>query len=139
MPRIRPLSVLFTGLLVLGAAAPAVAATTRNFYLQTVVQVSKENPAQKKAVAKFGEVYGFVPSTVVVHQGDHVVLHIRNLEAGGDDGHTFTLPGYGINRSITPLETITVSFTANKAGIFPFRCEFHKPWMNGELVVLPAR
>lgn len=62
-----------------------------------------------------------------------------NLEAGGDDGHTFTLPGYGINRSVSPLATITVSFTANKAGVFPFLCEFHKPWMGGELVVLPAR
>lgn len=123
----------------LGGSAPALAATTHNFYVQTVVWVSKENPAQKKAISKFGEVYGFAPSTLVVRQGDRVVVHIRNLEGGGDDGHTFTLPGYGINRSISPLATVTVSFTANKTGVFPFHCEFHKPWMHGELVVLPAR
>jgi plastocyanin len=118
---------------------PAFASTTRTFYLQTVVWVSKENPAQAKTVSKYGEVYGYAPSTLVVRQGDRVVLHIRNLQAGGDDGHTFTLPAYAINRSISPLASVTVSFTANKAGVFPFRCEFHKPWMGGELVVLPAR
>lgn len=121
------------------AIAPAIAATTHNVYLQTIVWVSKENPAQKKTVGKFGEVYGFAPSTVTVHQGDHVVFHIRNLEGGGDDGHTFTLPAYGINKSLPPLSMNTVTFTASKAGIFPFFCEFHKPWMSGELIVLPKR
>ena len=121
------------------AAAPAFSAATRTFNMQTVAGVSKDNPAQRREVAKFGEVYGFVPATIVVHQGDHVVLHIRNLEGGGDDGHTFTLPGYGINKSLPPLSTETVSFTAGKAGVFPFHCEFHKPWMSGELVVLPTK
>ncbi len=129
-------SVIAVGLL---GAVPAFSATTRVFNLQTVAWVSKENPAQKRVVAKFGEIYGFVPSTIVVNQGDHVVLHIRNLEGGGDDGHTLTIPGYRINQSIAPLATVTVSFTADKAGVFPFHCEFHKPWMTGELVVLPTK
>jgi len=129
-------SIIAAGLL---GAVPAFSSTTRVFNLQTVVWASKENPAQKRVVAKFGEIYGFVPSTIVVNQGDHVVLHIRNLEGGGDDGHTLTIPGYGINQSIAPLATVTVSFTADKAGVFPFHCEFHKPWMTGELVVLPAK
>ncbi|EQD27270.1 nitrous-oxide reductase [mine drainage metagenome] len=129
-------AVLAAGLL---GAAPTFAATTRTFYMQTVAWASKDNPAQKRVVAKFGEVYGFVPGTIVVDQGDHVVLHIRNLEGGGDDGHTFTLPGYGINKSLPPLSTETVSFIAGKAGVFSFHCEFHKPWMSGELVVLPAK
>lgn len=132
-------AVIFGAVSVMAALAPAAASTIRTFYLQTTVWVSKENPAQAKTVKKFGEVYGYTPGTLVVRQGDHVVLHIRNLEAGGDDGHTFTLPGYGINRSISPLGEITVSFTAGKVGIFPFHCEFHKPWMSGEVVVLPAR
>lgn len=123
----------------IGTLAPAAASTTRTFYVETVVWVSKENPAQAKTVKKFGEVYGYAPSTLVVHKGDRVVLHIRNLEAGGDDGHTFTLAGYGINRSVAPLANVTVSFTASRVGVFPFQCEFHKPWMSGELVVLPAR
>jgi nitrous-oxide reductase len=123
----------------LAVSAPAFAATTRTFNLQTVVWVSKENPAQKKTVKKFGEVYGFSPSTLVVRQGDKVVINIRNLEAGGDDGHTFTLKAYGINQTLSPLSTDKVSFTATKAGVFQYYCEFHKPWMSGELVVLPSK
>ncbi|MCF3948876.1 cupredoxin domain-containing protein [Acidiphilium sp. AL] len=124
---------------VLALSAPAFAATTRTFYLQTVQWVSKKNPDQKKAVAKFGEVYGFAPNTLVVRQDDHVVIDIRNLESGGDDGHTFTLKAYGINKSLPPLSSVKISFTADKVGIFQFSCEFHKPWMSGELVVLPAK
>jgi len=139
MPRIRLIAIAFTLLFGVGTLAPALASSTRTFYVQTVVWVSKENPAHAKTVAKLGEVYGFAPHTLVVHQGDTVVLHIRNLEAGGDDGHTFTLPGYGINRSISPLGSVTVTFTANKSGEFPFFCAFHKPWMSGELVVLPTQ
>lgn len=120
------------------AAAPAFSAD-RVVYLQTVVWVSKENPAQKRTVAKYGESYGFSPSTITVRQGDRVTLHIRNLEAGGDDGHTFTVPGYHINVSLPPLSAKTISFTASKAGVFSFYCEFHKPWMGGTLVVLPRR
>lgn len=116
-----------------------VSAANRVINVQTVVWVSKENSAQKKAVAKFGEVYGFAPDTIVVNQGDHVVLHIRNLEAGGDDAHTLTIPGYHINVSLPPLSSETVTFTAAKAGVFPFFCEFHKPWMSGRLVILAAR
>lgn len=137
----KHLSIIAGAALAVGllTAAPAYSAVTRTFYMQTVVWVSKDNPAQRREVAKFGEVYGFAPTTIVVHQGDHVVLHIRNLEGGGDDGHTFTLPGYGINKSLPPLSTETVAFTADKVGVFPFHCEFHKPWMSGEMVVLPNK
>ncbi len=120
------------------ASAPVFAAND-TVHIQTVVWASKENPVQKRAVAKFGEVYAFAPLTIVVTQGDHVTLDIRNFEARGDDGHTLTIPGYGINVSLPPLSSKSISFTASKAGVFPFFCEFHKPWMSGKLVVLPAR
>lgn len=123
----------------LRGAPPSTPPTTRTFNLQTVTWVSKENPAQTRVVSKFGEVYGFAPGTIIVNQGDRVVLNIRNLEGGGDDGHTLTIPGYGINKSLPPLSTETVSFTADKPGVFQFHCEFHQPWMSGELVVLPAK
>jgi len=126
------------GVLLASLVSAPVFAASETIHIQTMVLVSKENPAQKRAVAKFGEVYAFVPSTIVVTQGDHVTLDIRNLEAGGDDGHTLTMPGYGINVSLPPLSTKTVTFTASKVGVFPFYCEFHKPWMSGKLVVLPA-
>lgn len=111
---------------------------TVHIYLQTVLWVSKE-AGPKPTVQKFGEVYGFSPSTVTVTEGDRLDLTIRNLQAGGDDTHTFTLPAFGINKDIPPLGIAHVSFLANKAGVFAFHCNFHKPWMSGELVVLPRR
>jgi nitrous oxide reductase len=117
----------------------AMAQTTDRVYLQTVVWASKEDPGAKRTVKKLGEVYGFAPSTITVREGDHVDITIRNLEAGGDDGHTFTVPAYNINKTIAPLSTVNVSFVADKSGVFPFMCEFHKPWMAGRLVVLPQR
>ena len=107
-------------------------------YIYTVRWVSKEGgPA--KAYKKFGETYGFEPSTIVVTQGEKVILTFRNLEGGPDDLHTFTLPAYDIDRSIPPLQTVNVIFKADKAGVFPFHCDNHKPWMSGELIVLPAQ
>ncbi len=106
-------------------------------YIYTVRWVSRESgPA--KAYKKFGESYGFEPSTIVVTQGEEVTLTFRNLEGGPDDLHTFTLPAYNIDRSIPPLQTVNVIFKADKAGVFPFHCDNHKPWMSGELIVLPA-
>ena len=106
-------------------------------YLYTVRWVSREGgPA--KAYKKFGEAYGFDPDTVVVTQGETVTISIRNLEGGPDDLHSFTLPAYRIDRAVPPLATVNVTFKADRAGVFPFYCDHHKPWMSGELVVLAA-
>lgn len=106
-------------------------------YLYTVRWVSREGgPA--KAYKKFGEAYGFDPGTIVVKQGETVTISIRNLEGGPDDLHSFTLPAYRIDRAVPPLATVNVTFKADRAGVFSFYCDHHKPWMAGELVVLPA-
>lgn len=57
----------------------------------------------------------------------------------GDDTHGFTLPAFGINKDVPPLTVAHASFIAGKEGMFPFHCPFHRPWMAGELVVLPRR
>ena len=118
------------------SAKGAAKTETKHIYLQTVLWVSKE-AGPKPTVQKFGEAYGFSPSTITVTEGTRVDLTIRNLQAGGDDTHTFTLPAFGINKDIAPLGVAHISFVANKTGVFPFHCNFHKPWMSGEVVVLP--
>ena len=129
----------------LGLTAAAHAAQPRaakpdphtHVYLYTVRWVSREGgPA--KAYKKFGEAYGFDPGTIVVTQGETVTISIRNLEGGPDDLHSFTMPAYRIDRALPPLSTVNVTFRADRAGVFHFYCDHHKPWMSGELVVLPA-
>ncbi len=122
----------YAGTVMTHASAPRV-----HIYVQTVVWASKKNGAVP-AWKKFGDAYGFAPATIVVRQGDEVTLTFRNLQAGAHDLHTFTLPAYGISRTLPRLSTVNVTFYADKAGEFSFHCDYHKPWMSGELVVLPA-
>ncbi|HZI22016.1 MAG TPA: cupredoxin domain-containing protein [Gemmatimonadales bacterium] len=81
------------------------------------------------------EVYGFVPSTLVVYVGDTLDLTFFNPE---DDAHTFVLPDFAI--ALPGQTTRTARYVAHEAGIFTFRCNIprHAPMMSGELVVLPA-
>ena len=133
-------AIAMLGLTAIAHAAPSHAAKPdphTHVYLYTVRWVSREGgPA--KAYKKFGEAYGFDPGTIVVTQGETVTITIRNLEGGPDDLHSFTLPAYRIDRALPPLSTVNVTLKADRAGVFPFYCDHHKPWMSGELVVLPA-
>ena len=64
----------------------------------------------------------FTPEHVEINQGDHVVWHITNIERAYDATHGFALPGYNINLSIEPGETITFEFDATQDGVFSYYC-----------------
>jgi nitrous-oxide reductase len=64
----------------------------------------------------------FEPEHVKIEQGDHVTWHITNLERTRDATHGFTVPGYNVAASIEPGETVTVEFTADKPGVYPYYC-----------------
>ncbi|RMG43788.1 MAG: Sec-dependent nitrous-oxide reductase [Acidobacteria bacterium] len=64
----------------------------------------------------------FNPEHVEVHEGDHVIWHITNVERAKDATHGFVLPGYNINLSIEPGETDTIEFDADRSGTFTFYC-----------------
>jgi nitrous-oxide reductase len=64
----------------------------------------------------------FNPEHVKVKKGQKVVWHLTNTERTRDATHGFAIPAYGIGASIEPGETVTVQFTANKEGSFPFYC-----------------
>src|SRR6266436_4349864 len=46
-------------------------------------------------------------------------------EPGADNKHGFTIPAYNITEVVTRDEPKTVSFVADKAGVFPFSCQLH--------------
>jgi plastocyanin len=130
-----------------GAAAPAgYTPQTRSFTVTTVPLVVHEMqstmPFLKKAFARGGvlgpkkEVYGFVPSTLVVYQGDRVNVTVVNPE---DDGHDFTIRDLDVSVDVKGLSSAKTSFVARKAGVFPYICSVdeHNPYMWGQLVVLP--
>jgi nitrous-oxide reductase len=64
----------------------------------------------------------FEPSKIEVNKGDKVTIHITNIEQTTDELHGFGLNEYNINVVIDPGETKTISFVADKSGVFPFYC-----------------
>ncbi len=84
----------------------------------------------------------FTPDTIEVTEGDEITMHITNIEMAQDATHGFAFPGQHIQLSIEPGETTTVTFTADRAGVYPFYCtEFCSALhleMMGYFIVEPA-
>ena len=85
----------------------------------------------------------FYPQTLVVEQGDHVNITVRNV---GTESFTLNIegqssiaikPGSQNAGGIQPAETDVPVFTASNAGIFSFSAGKF-PEMNGQIVVLPT-
>jgi nitrous-oxide reductase len=95
-----------------------------------------------KAVAKVVLVRSsFTPAAIEVTQGETVTIALTNIEQTTDELHGFGLLDYNINVIVDPGETKTVTFKADKVGVFPFYCTnfcsaLHQE-MQGYLVVKP--
>jgi nitrous-oxide reductase len=64
----------------------------------------------------------FTPTDFEVNRGDTVTVAVTNIEQTTDELHGFGLLDYNINIVIDPGETKTVTFKADKAGVFPYYC-----------------
>ncbi|MEK7873338.1 MAG: Sec-dependent nitrous-oxide reductase [Chloroflexota bacterium] len=64
----------------------------------------------------------FNPERITVKKGDHVIWHITSIERTEDATHGFALPGYNINLSIDPGETVTFEFDVTESGVFTYYC-----------------
>jgi nitrous-oxide reductase len=64
----------------------------------------------------------FSPSDFTVNQGETVTVAVTNIEQTTDELHGFAILDYNINIVIDPGETKTVTFKAERKGVFPFYC-----------------
>ena len=81
------------------------------------------------------EVYAFIPSSLVVVEGDTIQFTLVNPE---DDAHDLVLPGLSVP---IPGQSIThATYIASRPGLYTFVCSVpgHLPSMYGQLLVLPA-
>lgn len=83
----------------------------------------------------------FAPTEIAVNQGDRVTIHVTNAEQTRDEIHGLGIIEYDRNVVIDPGETKTVTFVADKPGVFPFYCTnfcsaMHQE-MQGYLTVKP--
>jgi nitrous oxide reductase len=79
----------------------------------------------------------WLPSNIMVNQGDKVTLVLKNEIEGADVTHGFELDAYGIKEVVTRGVPKTVSFVADKPGIFHYYCQLHPAHIGGELLVIP--
>jgi plastocyanin len=79
----------------------------------------------------------WIPSNIMVNQGDKVTFVLKNEIEGAENTHGFAMPGYEIKEVITRGVPKKVTFTADKAGIFHYYCQLHPAHIGGELLVIP--
>jgi len=83
-----------------------------------------------------------VPEIVEVNEGDVVTFHLTNLERAEDETHGFTIDTYGKHGSFEPGKTASLTFTADRSGVFPYYCtEFCSALhleMEGILLIKPT-
>jgi plastocyanin len=79
----------------------------------------------------------WLPSVIAVEQGDKVKLTLKNLVPGASNQHGFTIPAYNITEIVTRGEPKTITFVADKAGVYPFSCQLHPAHIGGSLIVEP--
>jgi nitrous-oxide reductase len=81
----------------------------------------------------------WLPSVIAVDQGDKVKLTLKNLVPGAENQHGFTIPAYNITEVVTRGVPKTITFVADKPGVFPFYCQLHAAHVGGSLIVQPKK
>ncbi len=127
--------------------------TTRTFYLEAVepkgsATVDKEAFPDAALPAGGGyalkepddsgkwevETYAWSAEQIVVSQGDTVKLEILGVNGGRHEG---SIQGYVDGFEVLRGKLTSLSFLADKPGVFRLVCSTHQPSMTAELVVLP--
>lgn len=109
----------------------------------------KTRAGREEVVRKDGvvHVYGTVirshitPEIIEVEEGETVSIHLTNLERAEDETHGFAVYNENVQLSIEPGKTVSATFKADKAGVYPYYCtEFCSALhleMQGYLLVKP--
>lgn len=118
---------VLVALLVVGIAAGGLVVFA-NRAIQASATENPTEPAQRQFSVTMmvfktedEEYHRWLPGTIVVNQGDTVILRVTNTDHEG--AHGFSIAAYGIDkRAIQPDTTETFQFVADRAGIFRFAC-----------------
>lgn len=73
------------------------------------------------------------PTSIAAKKGDRVTLRLINKHA---DEHGFEIAAFGVKEVVAGDKAASVSFTADRAGVFPIKCHLHPAHVVGQMVVL---
>lgn len=62
------------------------------------------------------------PEHIEVQKGDNVTIYLTNLERAQDETHGFAIDLYNVHASVEPGKTVSVNFTADIEGVYPYYC-----------------
>lgn len=89
-------------------------------WMPKATAISKQLSVPSNAIIIEGKEFSMTPNNVTVNKGDDVTIVFKNV---GRVAHSFQIDDLDIHTTpITPGESTTISFKANKAGSFPFWC-----------------
>jgi nitrous-oxide reductase len=104
--------------------------TTRQVYSMGDFPLALKSPADaglsragNKVTVRMASVApAFIPSDFTVRRGDEVTVILTNFDTVEDLAHGFAIEKYNINFVVNPQETASVTFRADKPGIFWCYC-----------------
>lgn len=139
---------MFKTLAVLAAAAAFMfPSANRNAYAQAAAPSGSAAPAMEEPGTRSFklvsvEVDGtkfWLPSVIAVEQGDKVKLTLENQVPGASNQHGFTIPEYNITEVVTRGTPKTITFVADKPGVYQYSCQLHPAHIGGSLIVEPKK